>query len=104
MQIIDANQPGTHEVRVGVPFTLELNEIPTSGYLWNFEPSSEAVQILTNHYQLHTDSAVGGGGKRTFVVQINQPGTHSAVLRLFQPWSGPSSSVQQQTLVFNTQT
>ena len=103
MQILDASQDGEHKVQVGIPFRIELDEIPTSGYRWHVESTPELAQRLEDAYQPHADSAVGGGGKRSFVMQIDHPRIHTLVFRLHQPWADPSSAVKKHIMIINPQ-
>ena len=75
-------------VHKGDTVMIELEETPTSGYMWNIaEINSAIAQLQSSNYEL-ASPAMGGGGKRKFVFYITGPGNGSISLKNLRQWSG----------------
>src|SRR5215813_1107821 len=65
----------TSQIRAsGGLIELKLPESPTTGYRWELENGNDAVSILKTGYEQDPSAErVGGGGVRTFHLQIMRP-------------------------------
>ena len=82
----------TVTVAPGQKFTVQLDENPTTGFMWNAS-TSPGLAILSSDFQTnaHPAGMVGVGGIRSWVLQANATGsqTFSAVYRRsWEPLTG----------------
>lgn len=75
----------TIRVSAGQRVVLELEDISTTGYRWEFSPPDGSVLSLeTNEFLPHP--GVGGGGIRRLTYLAVKPGQYQISLRLKRDW------------------
>lgn len=79
---------------VGQPVTIQLEEIPTTGYRWRLDPHPD-VDVASAEYTAHAASAIGGGGLRRFVLSARAPGDVVVRARLWREWQGEGSTIKR---------
>lgn len=85
---IGLNQSGqTIFIPRGDTISIELEENPTTGFLWAIEEADSIFSITQNNYQLQND-AMGGGGIRTIKFKSLGAGEGKIRLKNWQRWSG----------------
>lgn len=97
MKTITPGKTGPHEVLAGEPFEILLNETPSTGYKWQFQPHENFVRLIDDKFNLSSGAGIGGGGSRSLIFQIDQPGEITLTANLVRPWMGLASSVQQHS-------
>jgi predicted secreted protein len=84
-----SNSNQTVSLSKGDTFTIELDETPTTGYIWEVDNiGSGVVQLQSNTYTLSPEAAIGGGGKRKITFLVNGTGKSSLRLKNWRRWSG----------------
>jgi inhibitor of cysteine peptidase len=74
-------------VTIGDKVILQLNENPTSGFLWALDRyNSEIIELRSSDYIRAPASAVGGSGQRLFVFQAKSSGNVHLSLKLRRQW------------------
>jgi inhibitor of cysteine peptidase len=72
---------------IGDTLTIELPENPGTGYRWTPASVDANLLLLTgDEFQLGTQSAVGGGGKRVFRFVAKDQGTTQIQCTLARSW------------------
>ena len=76
--------------------TITLKENATTGYRWKIDRADETVIHLENsQYSISPNSAVGGGGTRTFTFRPLSMGIAKVQLSLKREWEKGISSVNK---------
>jgi predicted secreted protein len=66
---------------------LKFSESPTTGYRWELENGNDAASILETRYEQDpSPGRVGGGGVRTFRLQVARPLPLKLSFGLRRPW------------------
>lgn len=77
----------TVSANVGDTLTIELPEIPSTGYRWSPDSTGATFLLFSgDEFQLGTQSAIGGGGTHTFRFSAQQSGTGQIRCILARPW------------------
>lgn len=79
----------------GVPVAVELEELPSSGYLWMVE-SAGGADITRSPREIGPDLGnIGGSVTATFNLKAEKPGTYRIELIHSRPWEmAPHSRVR----------
>jgi len=75
---------------VGQPLTIDLQAIPSAGYMWEIEPSTPALEVLDNKVVAQSQE-VGGPALQRFTLLPHQPGEYSLVFGLKRKWEKQSA-------------
>lgn len=78
---------GTVRVQTGDTILIQLDESPTTGYMWELVEAPSTGEPASSYE--HTGSAMGGGGKRSFRLTVNRSGRVQLVNK--RPWGGDVS-------------
>ena len=98
MVLRDQDRGRTVEVAVGSTVTLELSEIPTSGYRWDIESAGQ-LEPVGDGYAESGPLAPGAGWVRVFQFRAVRPGSHTIRLKNWREWSGEVSGRFEATVV-----
>jgi predicted secreted protein len=76
--------------RPGDEIIIDLEELPSAGYLWN-APQGSGFQLTESSFEQHDageplDPVVGGWGRRRLVLRATQPGDFRLELAMRRPW------------------
>lgn len=82
------------DVAVNEPFTIELEETPTTGYRWQVEPSP-GLSLISSSLRPHAGGGIGGGGQRQFVMAATTPGRLAVRAKLWRDWQGDQSIIDR---------
>lgn len=75
-------------VQPGDIIELQLEENPTTGYIWETSGvDNSEFELMAADYALYSTAGIGGGGKRTFRFKVIKPGGRLK-LENKQSWSG----------------
>ena len=83
-----AHHEQTLHVSPGDKIRLQLEENPTTGYSWSMEEPGPFLSVIKNDYALLQGTGIGGGGRRTIELNVEQSGSGSLQLKNWQRWSG----------------
>ena len=76
--------------------TISLRENATTGYRWNSEGVDEKIiHMEESKYSVPSDSAIGGGGTRTFEFRPRSLGTAKMHLSLKREWEKDMAPIDQ---------
>jgi inhibitor of cysteine peptidase len=80
--------PPSRVTTSGEPVEVALPESPTTGYRWELEDDGQAVRILSARYDEEPDPVrtAGGGGTRTFRIELLDPRPTEVRFVLRRPW------------------
>jgi inhibitor of cysteine peptidase len=96
MTLSPADNGKSVTVRAGDTLTLQLDEIPTTGFRWAVDQSNpDLVALQRTDYFPAPATGVGGGGRRVFVFQAKKAGTGRLALKLWRDWEGERSVTQR---------
>jgi len=66
---------------------VQLEENPTTGYLWKVEQSdSRVLELTSQEYEPAAAGGIGGGGARKMVFRAKQSGTSPLLLKCVRQW------------------
>ena len=90
---ITAAQTGsTISARVGDMIAVVLPEVPTSGYRWSLENSSDdELEPVDSAFHPSEGSGLDGGGTRVFRFEVRGKGRAHIRLKLWRAWEGERS-------------
>jgi predicted secreted protein len=75
----------TIHTRPGEPVQLDLDAVPTAGYVWSVAELPAGVALVED--AVHpTSEAIGGGAKQTLVFRAESPGSYEVTLSYGRPW------------------
>lgn len=77
--------PGRIEARTGEEITLEVSGANTTGYLWQLQTDSSAVEVVT-HEVIPDNESFGGAGVERFIVKPVKAGDAVLHFQLKAPW------------------
>ena len=84
MSVHDLSEKIIH-ASVGEPIEIEVRSGGANGYLWVIAYDSSSVSLI-EHKRQPCKHTLGGSGKESFVVQLNQPERVAIELTLKRPW------------------
>lgn len=82
------------DVAVQQPFTLTLEENPTTGFRWDVQ-TDPGLAVTSSDYVQGAATGVGGGGVRHIVLVADSAGTWRLTGLLMRSWLGPQSATQR---------
>jgi inhibitor of cysteine peptidase len=84
-----------HTVEVGLQsiVTVRLEEMPTTGYLWEIE-TAEGLKMISDSFEISGD-AIGAGGVRVFQFCASDKGSHKLSIKNWRNWEGEGSKVDR---------
>lgn len=86
----------TIEAHVGDTVVIDLPENPTTGYLWTIKTiqGKESVNVNNPTFKVENDpKREGGGGVRTFNLDIRTSGTAAIEITLRRNWEPESAAI-----------
>ena len=88
--LTNADAGRTVSVNTGDTIVVQLEENPTTGYLWKVEElDSQILQLVSEDYEA-AGGGIGGGGKRKFVFKANDAGLSPLKLKHMRQWEPDS--------------
>lgn len=81
--------------RVGDQIAIQLEENPTTGYVWTIAPSLRHVTPVATRFTPAESGLLGAGGTRTFVLRLDTPGEALIRLLLKRNWEGGGSAAER---------
>jgi inhibitor of cysteine peptidase len=82
-----ATEERTVRLHPGDRLCIELEENPTTGYVWQVEVlDGEVLAMEEAELELALEVGIGGGGQRRFVFRAESPGRTALRLWLGRPW------------------
>jgi inhibitor of cysteine peptidase len=95
----------TVETQIGKSVVIELPENPTTGYVWvlDVKEGTDVVHLSSSRYTEVNNSGIGGGGMRTFVVNIQSSGTAKIEMKLRRQWEPKDVAIDQFKIVIKSQ-
>ena len=84
----------TVEAKVGDYVVIELPENPTTGYVWTLDLKEgiDTLYLSDSRYTAAKESAIGGGGMRTFMVKVQSSGIATIEMKLRRQWEPESAA------------
>ncbi len=73
------------EGKTNTPLIIQLEENPSTGYLWHIEPQT-GMSMLSTAYTPHVNGEIGTGGIREFRMVFNQPNTYHVLAFQKREW------------------
>ena len=85
----------TVEAKAGDSVVIELPENPTTGYVWTLDvkEGQGVAHVSDSPYAAASESGIGGGGMRTFNVEIQSPGNATIDMKLRRQWEPESAAI-----------
>jgi inhibitor of cysteine peptidase len=88
--LTNADVGRTVSVNSGDMIVVQLEENPTTGYLWKLEElDSQILQLTSEDYEA-AGSGIGGGGQRKLVFKANNAGLSPLKLKCVRQWEPDS--------------
>jgi inhibitor of cysteine peptidase len=81
-------------VREGDRIIVRLRENPSTGYQWQLQSVSEALELESSDFDAQDSRLAGGGGQRVVVLRAAHPGCGEAELALARSWQ-PSQPAER---------
>lgn len=104
LTLTEADKGKTVQVHIGDQITLQLDENPSTGYLWAIDKTDETVLALQHSDYAPTPSGViGSGGTRVFTFIAKNPGTVHLQLKLWRSFEGDSSIIRRYDVTIQVQ-
>lgn len=93
--LTEADNSTSLSLSVGDIVSLTLPENPTTGHRWQLDSLDSRVISASGDRFENQGAQVGGGGKRTLLFRILQPGKTRLSLKLRRPWESPDRFVKE---------
>ena len=85
--LTNADAGRTVSVNSGDTITLDLEENPTTGYVWKVEDlDSQILELTGENFDAAGRGGIGAGGKRTMTFKANGTGASPLRLECVRPW------------------
>ncbi len=81
------------DVPANMPFVVELEENPTTGYRWDFE-ADPGLEVVASDYTPAQPGGAGGGGVRQVQFRADGPGQFVLRGKLWRSWAGEQSAIK----------
>jgi inhibitor of cysteine peptidase len=92
--IVQSDRGTEFEAHPGDLIVIRLPENPTTGYRWELDAADDRVIALQDSdYSAASSAGIGGGGTRTFGLEVHRPGTVHVQLRLRREWEPEQAAV-----------
>jgi|SRR5215213_5505064 len=87
----------TLEAQVGGSVVIELPENPTTGYVWtpDVKEGTGTAYLSGSKYTPANESGIGGGGVRTFTVNVQSSGSATIEMKLRRQWEPESAAIDR---------
>lgn len=85
----------TISVKVSEPFAVQLEENPTTGYVWEIEECGDALELMESSFERPQYVSDGAGGKRIFKFIASKEGDNRLKFKLYREWEGQGSIVKR---------
>jgi len=89
----DRTYPAPLEVQEGDALVLDLDEILSSGYVWQAATAPSGIKFVRDEYRGLNDGEVGGACAHRFVYRAETNGRRSLVFEMRRPWQTDSPAV-----------
>lgn len=87
LTLTNADSGSSVSVNSGDTIILELEENPTTGYLWKVEAlDSHILELTGENYEAAGSGGIGGAGKRKLTFRANSAGISPLRLKCVRPW------------------
>jgi len=85
----------TFEAQAEDSVVIELPENPTTGYVWTLDvkEGQGVAHVSDSRYAAASESGIGGGGIRTFIVKIQSAGNATIDMKLRRQWEPESAAI-----------
>lgn len=95
----------TVEAQVGESVVIELPENPTTGYIWTLDvKEGTGIAYLSNSmYVAANNSAIGGGGMRKFIINVQSTGIATIDIKLRHPWEPENTAIDRFNVIIKAQ-
>jgi predicted secreted protein len=94
-----ANSGDTFQLNVSEVVQLELDESPTTGYIWHFLSDSGPFIVERDSYQL--SGGVGGDSIRELQLRFPSPGVWPVTFFLKREWESEVDQAERFTVSFD---
>jgi inhibitor of cysteine peptidase len=81
------------DVPASLPFAVELEENPTTGYRWDFE-ADPGLEVISSVFTPGQAGGAGAGGSRQLQLRADGPGQFMLRGKLWRSWAGEQSAIQ----------
>jgi Zn-dependent peptidase ImmA (M78 family)/predicted secreted protein len=93
--------------RPGDEIVIELDELPSSGYMWT-EPKGTGFELAESTFEQNEtggklDPIVGGQGRRRVVLRATEPGEYRLDMVMRRPWLQSDAAVKEFSLQLSVQ-
>jgi inhibitor of cysteine peptidase len=88
--LTDGQNGGVISAKVGDVLTVQLPEIPTTGFRWTSAAEFSGLTLEQDDFQLGAPSSVGGGGLHRWRFTAKRAGITHLEFRLARPWESGS--------------
>ncbi len=85
----------TFTLPLGGGFAVELDENPTTGYVWAIDSMDEERVSLVRSDFRPGSGAIGAGGRRVFLFRAEAAGRARVSLKLWRQWIGDASVIDR---------
>jgi inhibitor of cysteine peptidase len=85
--------------KVGERFQIDVQSVPTAGYLWEAEVPKGKARLLEHVMPKADASTIGGGGMERFVFEAKARGEFTIRLINKRPWEAEPLSTQDYRVV-----
>ncbi len=104
LTLTKADKGKTVQVHTGDQVMLQLDENPSTGYLWAIDKTDNAVLALQHSdYTPTPGGALGSGGTRVFTFIAKNPGRVHLQLKVWRSFEGNSSVIQRYDATIQVQ-
>lgn len=104
MTLTEADKGKTVQVHTSDQVTLQLDENPSTGYLWAIDKTDNTVLVLQHSdYTPTPGGALGSGGLRLFTFIAKNSGTVHLQLKLWRSFEGDSSIIRRYDVTIQVQ-
>ena len=96
VELTQADQGKSIQVKPGDHVVIRLNENATTGFGWAIDQlNPDYVSLVNSDYAPASGTGIGGGGTRNFTFTALKAGTTVIQLKLWRKWEGDSSIRQR---------
>ncbi|MBM3562154.1 MAG: protease inhibitor I42 family protein [Alphaproteobacteria bacterium] len=97
MILTHADDGASVEALLGAPFTVHLDESPTTGYRWQLKVIGDAVSFLDSGFEAKSD-IVGGVGQASFNFLSVKQGRATLFFKLSREWESDAAYIDSVTI------
>lgn len=85
--------------RIKEKLTISLKSIPSAGYTWGAHYDQTILQLKEKKFDAHPSSAIGGGGKETFVFVPAKAGETTITMCYKRAWEEEPEEERQFLII-----